>query len=487
MSCVLLPRDRLQVGILVMEPLEPGDPRHIGKYPLLGRLGSGGMGRVFLGQSPGGRLVAVKLIRAELAADERFRARFAREVGAARNVSGIFTAPVVDADPDGPQPWLVTAYVPGPSLADAVNGHGPLPLPTVLTLAAGLAEGLAAIHAAGVVHRDLKPANVLLAADGPRIIDFGLSRSSDSMTLTHTGRIVGSPGYMSPEQAEGLTVGPATDVFSLGSVLTFAATGTGPFGTGSAMTLMYRIVNEPPDTSGLPQQLRPLVDRCLAKDPASRPTPDEILAGLGACALAEDWLPARLRSALQGYERPASGWPVTARLLASPAAATALVSPPAQPAPGRRRPRPGRRRPWAAAGAAAVAVAAASALVVAHLLAAASVRRAAAPGPRAVVSAYFAAINAHDWRHVWRLGGKNLGRPYPAMVAGYQLTARDVVTSITVHGAVATVRFRAYETTGAVQTYQVSYLVRDGAIQSGQQTLLTTGPAVVPATGAPPG
>ena len=179
-----------------MKPLESGDPRRVGRYQLLGRLGAGGMGQVFLGQSPGGRLVAVKLIRAELAADREFRARFAREVAAARHVSGMFTAAVVDADPEAPQPWLVTAYVAGPSLADAVDGQGPLPLASVLTLAAGLAEGLGAIHAEGMVHRDLKPSNVLLASDGPRIIDFGISRAADATALTRANFVVGSPGFM---------------------------------------------------------------------------------------------------------------------------------------------------------------------------------------------------------------------------------------------------------------------------------------------------
>ena len=260
--------------------LQPGDPRKVGPYRLLGRLGSGGMGRVFLGRSPGGRLVAVKVIRAELAEEADFRARFAREVDAARTVSGLFTAPVVDADLDGPVPWLATAYVPGPSLADAVAGHGPLPVTSVLALAAGLAEGLGAIHAAGVVHRDLKPSNVLLADDGPRIIDFGISRAAEASMLTGTGLVLGSPGFMSPEQAEGGDIGPPSDMFSLGAVLTFAATGEGPFGTGSTATLAYRVVHTPPATGDLPAELRPLVERCLAKDPEQRPTTGQLLAEL---------------------------------------------------------------------------------------------------------------------------------------------------------------------------------------------------------------
>ena len=211
----------------VAPQLQPGDPQKVGPYWLLGLLGSGGMGRVFLARSPGGRLVAVKVVRAELAGQAEFRNRFAREVAAAQKVSGLFTAPVVDADVDAPVPWLATAYVPGPSLAGAITRHGPLPAPSVLALAAGLAEGLAAVHAAGIVHRDLKPSNVLLADDGPRIIDFGISRAVEATALTGTGVVFGSAAFMSPEQARGHRVGPPSDVFSLGAVLTFAATGQG--------------------------------------------------------------------------------------------------------------------------------------------------------------------------------------------------------------------------------------------------------------------
>lgn len=191
-----------------MPDLRAGDPRLIGSYRIVGRLGSGGMGTVFLGRSVAGRLVAVKVIRDELAEDPDFRVRFRREVAAARKVSGLFTAPVVDADLDAPVPFLVTAYIAGLSLADAVSRHGPLPDASVLSLAAGLAEGLGAIHSAGVVHRDLKPSNVLLAEDGPRVIDFGISRAAEASTVTRTGLVFGSPGFMSPEQAEGGQVGP---------------------------------------------------------------------------------------------------------------------------------------------------------------------------------------------------------------------------------------------------------------------------------------
>ena len=275
----------------MMSELQPEDPRLIGPYRLRGRLGAGGMGRVFLGLSAGGRPVAVKVVRAELATDPEFRARFRREVEVARKVSGLFTAPVIDADLDGPVPWLATAYVRGLSLAEAVSSHGPLPAESVLALAAGLAEGLSAIHAAGVVHRDLKPANVLLADDGPRVIDFGISRAIESSALTHTGFVVGSPGFMSPEQANGWETGPPSDIFSLGAILAFAATGEGPFGSGSTPALVYRVVHSPARLGELPAEVRPLIERCLAKDPGQRPTARDLLAEAGAAYPATGWLP----------------------------------------------------------------------------------------------------------------------------------------------------------------------------------------------------
>jgi serine/threonine protein kinase len=279
-----------------LDELQDGDPRQVGKYMLLGRLGSGGMGQVFLGRSIGGRQVAVKVIRSDLARDRNFRARFAREVEAASRVSGAFTAPVIDADPDAVLPWLVTSYVRGPSLDDAVAQHGPLPVSSVLTLAAGLAEGLAAVHEAGVIHRDLKPSNVLLAPDGPRLIDFGISQAADFAQVTLTGMVVGTPGFMSPEQALGDPVGPASDIFSLGAVLAFAATGEGPYGSGSPSVRQQRVLFSAPRLDNLPAELRPLVAGCMAANPADRPSANQFLASLVAAhpsaADQTDWLPA---------------------------------------------------------------------------------------------------------------------------------------------------------------------------------------------------
>jgi serine/threonine protein kinase len=270
--------------------LQPEDPREIGPYRLLGKLGSGGMGHVFLGMSAGGRPIAVKVIRAELADDPQFRTRFRGEVAAARKVSGLFTAYVVDADLDGAVPWLATSYVAGPSLTDAVRQHGPLATHTLLALAAGLAEGLSAIHAAGVVHRDLKPSNVLLAEDGPRVIDFGISEAAEASALTGANVVIGSPGFLSPEQILGQDVGPPGDIFSLGAVLTFAGTGQGPFGAGPNEGLLYRLVNSPPSLDLLPEEIRPLVASCLAKLPGDRPTALELLADVGAIQPAKGWL-----------------------------------------------------------------------------------------------------------------------------------------------------------------------------------------------------
>jgi eukaryotic-like serine/threonine-protein kinase len=288
----------------VIKDLRAGDPATVGPYKLLGRLGAGGMGEVYLGKSPGGRLVAIKLIRPELAEERGFRSRFASEISAARNVSGIYTAAVVDADSAAELPWMATVYVPGPSLTDAVEDNGPLPVESVLALAAGLAEALQAIHRAGLVHRDLKPSNVLLASDGPRVIDFGISLALERSMMTATGMVMGSPGFMSPEQARGQReVGAPTDVFSLGTVLAYAATGGSPFGTGPTPALLYRVVNEPPDLTAVPARLSVLIGRCLAKDPAERPTPTEILTTLGddVDVLTGEWLPPAIAASMSSY------------------------------------------------------------------------------------------------------------------------------------------------------------------------------------------
>ena len=280
----------------------------MGPYRLRARLGAGGMGQVFLGYSPGGRAVAVKVIHRELAGDPEFRNRFRREVAAASAVSGAYTAPVIAAGPDDDPPWLATVYVPGPSLAEAVHTAGPLPPASVWRLAGGLVEALQAVHACGLVHRDLKPANVLLALDGPRMIDFGISRALEKTAMTSTGMIVGTPSYMSPEQAEGTRVGTPSDVFSFGCVIVFAATGTGPFGHGPQASLLYRVVHSAPALAEVPGGLRGLAAGCLAKVPADRPTLDELQAAIAAGrapdegdALASFW-PVAVTGLIRSYQ-----------------------------------------------------------------------------------------------------------------------------------------------------------------------------------------
>jgi serine/threonine protein kinase len=266
-----------------MKALAADDPRVIGEYRLRAQLGAGGMGRVYLGLSPAGRAVAIKVVHPELASDADFLRRFAQEVAAARAVSGIYTAPVVASGLNERPPWLATAFVPGPSLEQVITEHGPPPEQALWPLLGGLVEALQAIHDCGVVHRDLKPANVLLATDGPRVIDFGISRAADGTALTAAGIVFGTPGYMSPEQAEGRPAGPASDVFALGCVIAYAATGAGPFGTGTAAAILYRVVHSEPALDvgpGLPPRLREIVSRCLAKDPAARPTPRALAAML---------------------------------------------------------------------------------------------------------------------------------------------------------------------------------------------------------------
>nr|BFE32358.1 hypothetical protein GCM10010200_046090 [Actinomadura rugatobispora] len=267
------------------------------------------MGRVFFGRSPGGRPVAVKFIRSEYAHRRRFRARFAREVEAARRIGGFHTALVIDADPDADPPWMVTAYIPGPSLQRAVDEHGPLDLQAVRTLGAGLAEGLLAIHACGLVHRDLKPGNVILAADGPRIIDLGVVGTQDADRMTATGAVLGTYAYMSPEQVNGDPAGPASDVFALGSVLGFAAGGRSPFGAETVAATLHRITGGPPDLGDIPVEngYRDLIAGCLAKDPAARPELPDILARLAGSWPDGNWLPAAVMNMIHSTESESIG------------------------------------------------------------------------------------------------------------------------------------------------------------------------------------
>ncbi|MFF4364505.1 serine/threonine-protein kinase [Streptomyces sp. NPDC001594] len=279
-----------------MRPLGTVDPATAGPYRLLAELGRGGMGRVLLGAAPDGRLVAVKQVHARFAADPGFRARFRREVTASRGVSSAYTAAVMDADADAPTPWLASVFVNGPSLGAAVEKAGLLPEESVRRLAAGLAGALAEIHRAGLIHRDLKPENVLLAEDGVRVIDFGIARvaeATEATELTQTGWVVGSPAFMSPEQAEGRELTTASDMFSLGAVLAMAATGDSPFTSTSMAGTLYNVVHREPDLSALTPGLSMVVRPCLAKDPAARPTPEQLLTLLGPVAPADrPWPPA---------------------------------------------------------------------------------------------------------------------------------------------------------------------------------------------------
>jgi serine/threonine protein kinase len=327
----------------------------VGGYRLAARLGSGGMGKVYLPYTPAGRPVAVKVIRPEFAEDPEFRRRFRQEVQAAQRVHGLYTAPVIDSDAEASRPWLATAFVQRPTLSAAVAEHGQLPVPTVLLLVAGIAEALQAVHAAGLVHRDLKPSNVLPAADGPRVIDFGIARAADSTSLTDSGVTIGTPAFMSPEQASGREIGPATDVFALGQVTAYAALASPAYGDGSSHAVLYRIVHEEPDLSALPAQLHPLVIRCLAEDPALRPSLAEIVTLCQAASdqtqlmRPEQWLPVAVaaeipqRHALPAYTptaasapapldtRPDGSGPVQPPTrTAAPAQAPQPVAPPAQ-------------------------------------------------------------------------------------------------------------------------------------------------------------
>ncbi|MET7641151.1 serine/threonine-protein kinase [Streptomyces sp. NPDC005438] len=358
-----------QSGTEMFKPLEGDDPRHVAGYRLRAKLGVGGMGRVYLSYTPGGRPVAIKLIRSEFGTDPEFRRRFQQEVVSAQRVQGLYTAPVIDADTEGERPWLATAYVPGPSLAAAVNAYGKLPVNTVLLLVAGIAEALQVILRAGIVHRDLKPSNVLLASDGPRVIDFGIARAADATSLTASGITVGTPSFMAPEQAAGTEITHATDVFALGQVAAFAARGVPAFGEGTAHGVLYRIVHEQPQLDGLPEELDELVTRCLVKEPAERPSLDEIIrlcqqGDETELRRPEDWVPAAVASDITGRvaaaappapaappppsAAPAPPPPVTAPTPPPPAASPQALTHPATEnryAPPPRRPGSARRRP----------------------------------------------------------------------------------------------------------------------------------------------
>ncbi|MFI8827037.1 bifunctional serine/threonine-protein kinase/ABC transporter substrate-binding protein [Streptomyces sp. NPDC053431] len=316
-----------------LQPLLPSDPSQLAGYRLLGRLGAGGMGVVYLGRTDNGELAAVKVTHADQADQADFRARFRREVEAARRVVSPWAVPVLGADPDAPEPWMATAFVPGPSLGEAVRGHGPLPERSVRILGGAVARALAAVHAAGLVHRDVKPGNILLAVDGPRLIDFGIARVTGETGLTSADMVVGTPGFLAPEQAEARAaeIGPAADVFALGCLLAFATTGRPPFGSGSLDALLYRTVHDEPDLAGVPEALLDLVRQCVAKRPAERPTAEEVAARLtedtpGAAA---DWLPAPVVTTIAAR---------SAAMLALPAidATAPGVAPAAPPKPSRR-------------------------------------------------------------------------------------------------------------------------------------------------------
>ncbi|URM92017.1 serine/threonine protein kinase [Streptomyces sp. MRC013] len=294
---------------MAMMRLRREDPRVVGSFRLHRRLGAGGMGVVYLGSDRRGQRVALKVIRPDLAEDQEFRSRFAREVSAARRIRGGCTARLVAADLEAERPWFATQYVPGPSLHDRVAEEGPLPASDVASIGAALSEGLVAVHEAGVVHRDLKPSNILLSPKGPRIIDFGIAWATGASTLTHVGTAVGSPGFLAPEQVRGAAVTPATDVFALGATLAYAAMGDSPFGHGSSEVMLYRVVHEEPQLQGVPDALAPLVRACLAKEPEERPSTLQLslrlkeIAAREAQGLGMAAVPAEARAAVPRPER----------------------------------------------------------------------------------------------------------------------------------------------------------------------------------------
>ncbi|MFD8456623.1 protein kinase domain-containing protein [Streptomyces antimycoticus] len=359
-------------------PLATGDPESIGGYTLVDRLGSGGMGVVYLGRSASGRQVALKLVHEQYAQDEEFRTRFRQEVAAARRVSGAFTAPVVDADPEADRPWMATLYVPGRTLSEVVRKNGPLDGHTLRTLGLGLVEALREIHRAGVVHRDLKPANILLAEDGPRVIDFGISRAVDSQTLTVTiGRVLGTPPFMSPEQLRSpRDVTAASDVFSLGSLLVFAARGSSPFESDSPYLSGYQVMYEHPTLDEVPTPLRGIAERCLAKEPEARPKLDELhpmLRALPDFPAAERVVTAGGPGADGGPGAAAAGHPPASSAHAPRPDAQPAPQPPGSRPPGSRPPDLGRTAPRRVARRRLVVTSAGVALAVTGLTVAAAV------------------------------------------------------------------------------------------------------------------
>lgn len=501
--------------------LDDRDPRQLGRFRVLGLLGEGGMSRVFLGCSANGQVVAIKVIRTVYAGDPEFRARFSHEAAAVAKVSGRYTAQVVDADTGGAVPWLAVAYVAGPSLAEASTAvGGPLPLPSVRRLGLGLAEALQAIHAAGVVHRDLKPSNVLLAADGPRVIDFGIARAAEGTQLTRTGMIVGSPGFMAPEQVTGAAVGPATDVFALGAVLAFAATGNCPFGEGRTEALAYRVVHGEPMLDDLPSSLREVVTACLAKDPRQRPDPSRVIASLTALPTAESqaggsWIPdpvgglihqhqAVASAAITAWRESGSQPPPQPRAVLDPGIAATradlragghadpgpLHADPV-PLPGMPVPRAGRRSrtPWVfAAMTAVVLVAVIAVLVVISRHPSPPARKTtlattttpspavtlsaapAPPDPAVTVEMYYAAINSHDYARAWSLGGDTISaqdkQSYSQFVEGFAGTSHDSLVISSVDGDKVSITIGAEHSNGTVQQYQGYYIVQNGQIIS---------------------
>jgi phosphate ABC transporter phosphate-binding protein len=372
------------------QPLAPGDPRKIGGYRLRAVLGDGGMGKVYLAHTADGGPVAVKVIRGEYAQDRSFRKRFEQEVATARRVSGPHTAPVIDADPAATQPWLATAYVPGPSLAQVVAEHGPLPPETALTLVAGVAEALESIHAAGVIHRDLKPSNVILAEDGPKVIDFGIARAADVTSVTRTGMAPGTPAYMAPEHIRGTELTPAADVFALGVLAGFAATGRLAFGGGQDPAVPYRILEQEPNLDGCPDRLREIVLACLDKQSQRRPTPGEVAQRCRASPVDAQWT--------------VPGWQ------------------PAPPTPTLTRPRPVRRRTWLAVTGALVLLAGLA--VVAYLSGLFDERAAGTPSAQGTTAPV--AVDCGGAKNLTAAGSTVQGAAFDLFTAVYQQKCADV-------------------------------------------------------------